>query len=275
MRLSKIILILTLILGIFFSVKKFISSEKTILRIGSECDYIPNSWEESKPSDSNLPVSNHDGFYAEGYDIQMAKLVAEEMGMEPQIVKLKWENLIPALRRREIDIIFSSMLDTEERRKKIDFSNPYELKKTEYTVMVNKNGKYADITKLEELYHAKILSQKGTYFETAIDQIPGAVKVPPLENIQAMVDELNKNAVDGIIIDWDTGQVYERNNKDLKIIRFPEGEGFIIGFSGVCAGVRKNNRDLLDKVNGAIDSISYRQKQKVMDQVISKIWKNL
>ncbi|MBQ6739024.1 MAG: transporter substrate-binding domain-containing protein [Synergistaceae bacterium] len=271
---KKIIIFVVLVLGAvyFFSNKYFY--KPPVLRIGSECDYIPNSWEENFQSDSNIPVTNHKGYYAEGYDIQIANLVAKELGMTPSVVKLKWEDLIEALLRREIDVIFSSMLDTEERKRLIDFSIPYELKKTEYAVMVRKDGKFADITKLEDLYQARILSQKGTYFEDAIEQIPGAVKATPVITVSDMIEELDNGKVDGIVIDVDTGTTYEKMDDDLKLITFPEGEGFIIGFSGVCAGVRKNDRRLLERIDTAISKITLRTRQKVRDQVISKVWHN-
>ena len=90
---------------------------KPVLRIGSECDYVPNSWEETKPSKSNFPIVNRKGYYAEGYDIQIAKIVASELGMSLEVKKIAWNNLLPSLNKGEIDAIFSSMLDTEERKK--------------------------------------------------------------------------------------------------------------------------------------------------------------
>ena len=263
---KKIIIFVVLVLGAvyFFSNKYFY--EPPVLRIGSECDYIPNSWEENFKSDSNIPISNHKGYYAEGYDIQIANLVAKELGMTPRVVKLKWEDLIEALLRREIDVIFSSMLDTDDRKKLASFSDPYEV--------IRKDGKFADITKLEDLYQARILSQKGTYFENAIDQIPGAIKATPVITVSDMIEELDNGKVDGIVIDVDTGTTYEKMDDDLKLVRFPEGEGFIIGFSGVCAGVRKNDRRLLEGIDTAISKITPRMRQRVMDQVISKVWHN-
>ena len=112
-------------------------SEKPVLRVGSECDYAPNNWEEKRPSDSNFPLVNNEGFYGEGYDLQIAKLVAEELGMKLEVKKIAWNDLLPALNRGEIDAVFSGMLDTEERKKIAAFSDTYEVKKTEYAVIIN------------------------------------------------------------------------------------------------------------------------------------------
>ena len=37
---------------------------KRVIRVGVECAYAPNNWEESKPSKSDFPLANHPGFYA-------------------------------------------------------------------------------------------------------------------------------------------------------------------------------------------------------------------
>ena len=62
-----------------------------------ECAYAPNNWQESEATDSNVPVENVAGTYAEGYDVQIAKAIAEGLGKELVIVKLSWDGLIDAL----------------------------------------------------------------------------------------------------------------------------------------------------------------------------------
>ena len=53
--------------------------------------YAPNNWQESEATDSNVPVENVAGTYAEGYDVQIAKAIAEGLGKELVIVKLSWD----------------------------------------------------------------------------------------------------------------------------------------------------------------------------------------
>ena len=250
-------------------------SEKPVLRVGSECDYAPNNWEEKRPSDSNFPLVNNEGFYGEGYDLQIAKLVAEELGMKLEVKKIAWNDLLPALNRGEIDAVFSGMLDTEERKKIAAFSDTYEVKKTEYAVIINEDSKYSNIKKLEELYGAKMVAQKDTNLDAAIDQIPGVTHMKPVDTVPEMLEMVVNNEVDGMVINYDTGRSYERIYKNLKMIRFPEGEGFVLGFNGICAGVRKRDKDLLSKINKALDGISIRDRQKVMDRTIARVWENL
>ena len=65
--------------------------------------YAPNNWQESEATDSNVPVENVAGAYAEGYDVQIAKAIAEGLGKELVIVKLSWDGLIDALNHGQIE----------------------------------------------------------------------------------------------------------------------------------------------------------------------------
>ena len=71
--------------------------------IGVECDYAPNNWLENEPSDTNFPIENEPGHYAECCDIQIAKLVADSLHAELVVKKMDWHELISALNRNEID----------------------------------------------------------------------------------------------------------------------------------------------------------------------------
>ena len=64
-----------------------------------------------------------------------------------------------------------------------------------------------------------------------------------------------------------------RNN--LKVIRFPEDQGFKLDFNGICAGVRKGDTKLLSEINDVITGISRKDRQKLMDNVIARLWRNM
>ena len=112
--------VLVALIGLCFYLFKDLNiffEEKRVLRIGVECDYVPNSWLEDEPTDSNLPIANDQGHYAEGYDIQIAKIVAEEIGAELEVRKVLWNDLLDELNSGQIDAIFSGMLDTNHAEK--------------------------------------------------------------------------------------------------------------------------------------------------------------
>ncbi len=66
--------------------------------------------------------------------MQIARILADQLGKELVIVKLSWDGLIDALNQWQIDAIIAGMMDTAERRESINFSDPY--KETIYSMMV-------------------------------------------------------------------------------------------------------------------------------------------
>ena len=244
---------------------------KPLLRVGVECDYVPNSWEENTPSEYNLPIANHEGYYAEGYDIQIAKLVADKLDYTLEVRKIAWNDLLPSLNNGDIDAIFSSMLDTEERRKIAAFSDPYEVHKAEYGIIVDSVSPYITAKTLSDFRGAKIVGEKGTKLDEVIDQIPGVIHSKPSDTVPKMIDVVVNGDADGAVIDTDTGHFYEIMNKNLTLIQFPENEGFKLGFSGVCAGVRKKDTELLHKINIALYGIDRRERKRIMDDVSSRM----
>lgn len=280
MKRSKLLLIaagLLVLLGVFFmrggketeQTKKNVS----VLRIGMECAYAPNNWEEDKPSETNLPISNNKGFYAEGYDVQIAKLIARHLGREIEILKLPWEGLLEALNRGQIDMVVSGMVDSKEHKQAAAFSDTYAIRPTEYAVMVRKDSRYTNARQLSDFSGASILGQKGTKLDSVIDQIPDVHHVSPVDTIPNMLDRLNNNTVDGIVINLDSAQAYMKTHTGLTVVDFPDGEGFKLDFNGICAGLRKEDRELLAKVNEALSAISTETRQKLMDQATEKVGK--
>lgn len=261
-------------LFLYFRKDDVAKPSQPVLRIGVECDYPPNNWEEKRSSDYNVPLSNNEGSYAEGYDVQIAKLVAADMGVKMIVRKVAWNDLISSLKNGEIDAIFSGMLDTEERRKHIAFSDTYEASKIEYVVVANTESLYADAQTMRDFTGAKFTGQKGTKLYASISQIPGAIAMPAVDTVPEMLATLTSGKVDGIVINADTGRSYEARYKNLKVIKFPDGDGFVIGFNGICAGVRKNDTELLHRINKALDNIPQSERRKIMDSTVSRLLKN-
>ena len=147
------------------------TNESNEFRVGMECAYAPNNWQESEATDSNVPVENVAGAYAEGYDVQIAKAIADGLGKELVIVKLSWDGLIDALNQGQIDAIIAGMMDTAERRESINFSDPY--RETTYGLMVLADSPYLNATSIQDFSGAAVLGQQGTALDDVIEQIEG------------------------------------------------------------------------------------------------------
>lgn len=228
-------------------------SEAKVLRIGMECAYAPNNWQESAASDTNLPIENVDGAYAEGYDVQIAKRICAQIGAEPVIVMLSWDGLIEALNQGQIDMIIAGMADTAERRQAINFSDPYHV--TEYGIMVNSGSPYEGAQSINDFAGASVLGQKDTQLDTVIDQMAGVEHLTPVSSVPNMISRLQEGTCDALVINVENSPSYLAANPDFVVIRFEQGNGFDLGFVGACVGIRLSDTDLLANVNTALGTI--------------------
>lgn len=90
--------------------------EKGVLRVGMEANYAPFNWSQTSVTDNAIAISNSPGEYANGYDLQIAVHLAEELDLELEIVKLEWDGLPPALESGMIDAIIAGMTPTSEQK---------------------------------------------------------------------------------------------------------------------------------------------------------------
>ena len=94
------------------------------LVIGMECAYQPFNWTEAKSNEFTLPIDKTSEF-ADGYDIAVAKYLSEDLNRPVVIKRIEWGDLIPSLNNGSINMVLAGMSSTEERRKTIDFTDPY------------------------------------------------------------------------------------------------------------------------------------------------------
>ena len=79
------------------------------LRVGMEAAYAPFNWTQDDDSNGAVPIEGTKQ-YANGYDVQIAKKIAQAQGKKPLVVKTAWTGLIPALTSGKIDMIIAGML---------------------------------------------------------------------------------------------------------------------------------------------------------------------
>ena len=229
------------------------ATESSQFRVGMECAYAPSNWQESAATDTNVPVENVDGAYAEGYDVQIARILADQLGKELVIVKLSWDGLIDALNQGQIDAIIAGMMDTAERRESINFSDPY--KETIYSMMVLAGSPYENATSIQDFSGAAVLGQQGTALDDVIEQIEGVDHLSPVGSVPDMISRLQQGTCDAIVINVENAQGYLASNPNFRLVTFDEGSGFTLPAKGSCVGLRKSDNELLDQINTILSGI--------------------
>ena len=132
------------------------ASDDKEFRVGMEAGYPPFNWTQKTNADGAVKIDGTNQ-YANGYDVQISKKIADKLDKKLVIVKTKWEGLLPALTSGKIDAIIAGMSPTAERKQAIDFSQNYYT--SQLVVMVKKDGKYANAKSIDDFKGAKITGQ--------------------------------------------------------------------------------------------------------------------
>lgn len=255
-------------------------SGKTKLVVGLECNYAPFNWTENKKTDSNYQIFETIK-YADGYDIQIAKKLADYLDMELVIKQLEWDALIPSIKSERIDLVIAGMSPTESRKIDIDFSNAYYT--SEHVLLVSKNSKYANVTSVDELEGAKIGGQIGTIYDDIAHGIPGYKKPESgsydKNTVPELITSIQSGLIDGTVLELPVaqGQV-NLNSETLKMIRFEEGKGFsqllddetnvlrdiVDTDRDVSIGIKKGNKELLSSINDFLSTLSNDERNEIM-----------
>ena len=88
------------------------AEEKKTYIVGIDGDYYPFSYIDKDGSPA-------------GFDVESIQWIAQEMGFEVKIVPIAWDGIVPSLLAKKIDMIYSGMTVTEERKEKVDFTDVY------------------------------------------------------------------------------------------------------------------------------------------------------
>lgn len=194
-----------------------------------------------------------------GYDIDIAKAIAKEMGLNLQIRNMDFGALIPSLTSGRVDFVIASMTPTPEREKSIDFSEPYlELPLAAVTLEQDV------VTTQQGLAKKRVGVQLGSTHEQFARDIASrdkTVKVRSLNKLTELVQELISGRLDVLIMETKTARAFQSVNPNLKVGTLEDNTvSFAIAFP--------KDSELRDKVNKTIEKL---QRSGQLDK-IKVVW---
>lgn len=241
------------------------SNSSDTLRVGMECNYAPFNWSTTKEGEYTQPISSAD--YCDGYDVVVAKNLADKIGKKVEIVKLDWDNLILSLNNNQIDAVIAGMTATDERKQQVNFTDPYYV--SEEVLIVKKDSQYTSATSLEDFKGATVQGQMNTIYDEVIDQIPGVNHMPAAETFPAAIQALQAGSVDAVTSELPVANGVVSANPDLAIVRFAEGKGFEADTS-VSIAVRKSDDELLNALQDALKTIDTDTRNTWMEEAVNR-----
>ncbi len=206
--------------------------KEDVLVVGTNAEFPPFEY-----------IGGPNGDEVKGFDIDLAKQIAEDAGKTLKIENMKFDSLIVALNSGKIDMIASGMTITEERKKNVDFSQPY-YEATQVVITQKTDDSIQTVADLKGKHFAVQLGTTGDIMAKKFTD-----EVTAFNSGFEAIMELNNGKVDLVLFDSAPAANYLAKNPDLKIVSLefePEFYGFAIS---------KQNPELLQQVNATLATV--------------------
>ncbi len=206
------------------------------------------------------PYEYYEGDKIVGIDAEIAEKIAEKLGMELVISDMAFDSIITAVMEGKADFGMAGMTVTEERLQSINFSSSYA---NGVQSIIVKEG--SAIKSVDDLYAEGASYKVGVQFATTGDIYSsddfGEENVKRFSNGNEAVLALTKGDVDCVIIDNEPAKALVAENAGLTILETAYADEDY----AIC--VAKENTELLDNINAAIDALTA---DGTIDAIIAK-----
>ena len=244
--------------------------EDGVLTVAMECAYAPYNWTQADDSNGAVPIKDSNN-YANGYDVIIAKKLAEELGVELEIVKSDWDSLIPAVQSGTVDCVIAGQSTTADRMQQVDFTEPYFY--ATIVTLTKSDSQYASAASVADLSGATATSQMNTiWYNNCLPQIPDANILPAQADAPAMLVALNSGTCDIVVTDKPTGLAACVAYPDFTMLDFTGTEGeFEVSDEDINIGIslKKGNTELKEKLDSVLSTMTEEDFTELMDQAIS------
>ena len=224
------------------AVKDIISKGKII--VGTSADYAPCEFHTEIDGEDTIV----------GYEIAYARYIAEQFGVEAEVVDMSFENLIMSLSKGSFDMVIAAMSSTPERAMAVDFSDSYFTPGNSRALIRTEDAdKFTDT---DSLKGCKIITQKGTTLVEVANVLTSEENIVLLDKVQDEVSELLGGKVDAVLVDYMTGIGYDAIHDDItsvEVITNLELE------KAQRIAIQKGNSGFLEAVNYVISTVSEDQ----------------
>ena len=249
------------------------TDSRPTLVVGLEVDYPPFNWGETTQTDTNWPVDGVPGLYAEGYDVQIARKIADGLDRRLVIKMIAWGSLVESVTANEIDVIIAGMSPTAERKLTIDFTDVYYT--SNHVVVVKADSAYANITTLAGLSGAKGVGQIATTYAELVDMVGseyGAKVLPVRDTIPLISTDLNSGSADFTIVEKPVALGMIKAFPTLKIILDSTENIFNVSEEDtqLAIGISKSNTELKTQINEILSGITQAQRDALMTEAVNK-----
>ena len=206
--------------------------DKGVIRIGTEGTYSPYSFHNEKDE-------------LVGYDVEIARAVAEKLGVEAEFVEAPWDSMLAAFDAGKSDVIFNQVAINEERQKKYDFTTPYTAVRP--VLIIHEDN--TEIASFEDL-DGKSSAQTMTSNFAALAESFGA-EIASTDGFSKSIELVITGRADATINDDVTFYDYKNQKKDAPIVIAATSEEIVYN----AAAVKKGETELIEALDKALKEL--------------------
>ncbi|NHM32867.1 transporter substrate-binding domain-containing protein [Neobacillus terrae] len=206
------------------------------------------------------PFEFKEGDQYKGIDIELINAIAKNQGFKIKLSPMDFGGIIPAMQANQLDVAIAGMSITDERKKVVDFSNPYF--DAGLTVVVKKDN--SKIKSVNDLKGKKVAVKKGTtgakYAQDNASKL--GIEVEQFNDSPSMFQEVSNGNADALIEDYPViSYAIAKKDLGLKII----GDRLNGDKYGI-AVLKGQNQDVLKKINKGLAEL---KKDGTYDKIIN------
>jgi polar amino acid transport system substrate-binding protein len=180
-----------------------------------------------------------------GFDIDIASAIAEKMGVKAVPITTEWEGIVASLIAKRSDLIIGSMGVTEERKKKVNFTEPYYHGGAQFFA-----EKGTTLKSIKDLKDGKVGVVTGTTFHEALDKMDNISEIVQFQSDVDNFKSVEQGRADGLVTDYFVG-LAAPEKYGVKI----EPVGPLLYVEDIAMAIRKEDTKLLEAVNKALKDI--------------------
>lgn len=221
--------------------EKILESGKLVL--ATSPDFAPLEFED---------LSSGEAQYV-GSDIELAKYIAEKLGVELEISAMDFSAVQAAIPSGQADIAISGFAKTEERAQNMELSTPFNITEDGGQTVLVAKGEGANYTAAEDFSGLQIGAQNGSLqYNLVSSQLPDDVEIVPVGSLNDGVLMLETGKIDALASDLSNAELLLESHDGIETTDFM----FEYSSEGNVAAVKKGETELIEAVNEIIDEVN-------------------
>ena len=221
--------------------EKILESGKLVL--ATSPDFAPLEFED---------LSSGEAQYV-GSDIELAKYIAEKLGVELEISAMDFSAVQAAIPSGQADIAISGFARTEERAQNMELSTPFNITEDGGQTVLVAKGEGANYTAAEDFSGLQIGAQNGSLqYNLVSSQLPDDVEIVPVGSLNDGVLMLETGKIDALASDLSNAELLLESHDGIETTDFM----FEYGSEGNVAAVKKGETELIEAVNEIIEEVN-------------------